>query len=50
MYKVILYFSFTAVYLTKNRRPDGEQLVFESLQEAERAGAKTGMPYETVRI
>lgn len=50
MYKVILYFSFGAVYMTTNRQPNGEQQLFESLKEAERAGASTGVVYEAVRI
>ena len=50
MYKVILYFSFGAVYMTKNRKPNGEQLTFDTLEEANRAGAATGVVYEAVRM
>ena len=50
MYKVILYYAGGGMFLTKNRRPNGEQMLFESLQEAERAGAQTGLMYEAIRI
>lgn len=43
MYKVALYYAGCSVFLTRNRRSDGEQLLFSSKTEAERAGAKTGM-------
>ncbi len=50
MYKVVLYFSFGAVFLTKNRRPDGEQLLYDSLALAENAGRATGVPFEAVKM
>lgn len=50
MYKVILHFSFGSVFMTKNRQPNGEQCLFDTLGEAERAGRSTGVVYEAVRI
>lgn len=50
MYKLILHFGWGSVYATKNRQPNGEQMTFDTREEAERFGATIRVPYEAVRL
>jgi hypothetical protein len=45
-YKVLLYFSFAAFYATVDEVPNGETLLFDSLEEAERYGRSKSVPFE----
>lgn len=47
-YKVILYFSFGAVYASVDEVYGGEVLYFNSLEEAERYGRSKTVPFEAV--
>lgn len=50
MYKVILWFSFGAMYATEEEEFGGKVKVFETLEEAESYGRHKTVPFETILI
>lgn len=50
MYKLLLYFSFGTVVATEDATPDGNHLIFETLDEAEKYGRSTGVTFEAVGV